>query len=260
MGSLMPEIPEPGSYERNDDVICDTTKVVHRPGGHGVRKGTIVRDGKGCYKLPDDEETGQSPMDQIPQPVPAQHTSSPNRNKWKNTKRIRKKQVLRAASKTSQAHPPLQNQVADLDDTLHPDLRSVSGAANEAGNSGRICRLHQTVPLWLPKNIPHIPLTLAGAVRSVRAESTHAEGKIGQTPKRVVQQSALVAAADQARRVPAREGPRWSGASPHGCACVNVNHEGVTACKCKVKMMFKRHVLLKMVWPKTDPPLQTRMI
>ena len=132
MGSLMPEIPEPGSYERNDDVICDTTKVVHRPGGHGVRKGTIVRDGKGCYKLPDDEETGQSPMDQIPQPVPAQHTSSPNRNKWKNTERICKKQVLRAALKSSQAHPPLRNQVADLDDTIHPELRLaiVGGSAD----------------------------------------------------------------------------------------------------------------------------------
>ena len=84
MGSLMPEMPEPGSYERNDDVICDTTKVVHRPGGHGVRKGTIVHDGKGCYKLPDDKETGQSPMDQIPLPVPAQHTSSLFFNDWEN--------------------------------------------------------------------------------------------------------------------------------------------------------------------------------
>ena len=86
-----------------------------------------------------------------------------------------------------------------MDDPIHPALRSVSDAANEAGNSGRICCLQQTIPLFLPENIPHIPVTPAGAVRSVRAKGTYAQGQIGQSPKRVVQQTALVAAADQAR-------------------------------------------------------------
>jgi hypothetical protein len=99
--------------------------------------------------------------------------------------------LKKAALKALPKNLPLPNQTTGLRDPTSTELQSATGAADESGNSFRSS--------LLPLSAANVLSAPVGAVQAVRPTGTDARTQIGQTPKRVGQQSTRDAADTKAR-------------------------------------------------------------